>query len=63
MAYTEPTLSDIYSARARIGDVIRPTPLLQHALLTEKSGLNLHVKHENHNPTSAFKVRGGLNLV
>jgi threonine dehydratase len=63
MADTEPTLNDIYSARARISDVIRPTPLLQHALLTQKTGLNLFVKHENHNPTSAFKVRGGLNLV
>ena len=63
MADTEPTLNDIYSARTRISDVIRPTPLLQHALLTEQTGLDLHVKHENHNPTSAFKVRGGLNLV
>ena len=63
MAYTVPTLNDIYSARARIADIIRPTPLLRHSLLTQKTGLNLYVKHENHNPTSAFKVRGGLNLV
>jgi threonine dehydratase len=28
-----------------------------------ETGLDLYVKHENHNPTSAFKVRGGLNLV
>jgi threonine dehydratase len=63
MAYTEPTLNDIYAARARISDVIRPTPLLQHSLLKDTTGLDLHIKHENHNPTSAFKVRGGLNLV
>jgi threonine dehydratase len=63
MAYREPTLNDIYAARGRISDVIRPTALLQHALLKQKTGLNLFVKHENHNPTSAFKVRGGLNLV
>ena len=63
MGYAEPTLNDIYAARSRISDVIRPTPLLQHALLKEKTGLDLHVKHENHNPTSAFKIRGGLNLV
>lgn len=63
MAYTVPTLNDIYAARARISDIIRPTPLLRHSLLTEKTGLDVHVKHENHNPTSAFKVRGGLNLV
>ena len=47
----------------RIRDVIRPTPLLRHALLVEETGLDIWVKHENHNPTSAFKVRGGLNLV
>ena len=58
-----PSLSDIYLARQRISDVIRPTPLLKHALLSEESGLELWVKHENHNPTGAFKVRGGLNLV
>jgi threonine dehydratase len=60
---TPPTLTDIYTARARIRDVIRPTPLLAHPLLSEETGLDIRVKHENHNPTGAFKVRGGLNLV
>src|SRR4029450_4279031 len=32
-------------------------------LLSQETGIDLWVKHENHNPTSAFKVRGGLNLV
>ena len=36
---------------------------MSHALLTAKTGLNILVKHENHNPTGAFKVRGGLNLI
>jgi threonine dehydratase len=58
-----PTLVDVYAARERIADVIRPTPLMRHALLSQETGLDLWVKHENHNPTSAFKVRGGLNLV
>jgi threonine dehydratase len=58
-----PALSDIYAARQRIADVIKPTPLLKHALLREETGLDIWVKHENHNPTSAFKVRGGLNLI
>jgi threonine dehydratase len=57
------TLNDIYQARTRISDVIKPTALLRHPLLAEKTGLDIYVKHENHNPTSAFKVRGGLNLV
>jgi threonine dehydratase len=58
-----PSLSDIYAARRRISDVIRPTPLLRHPLLSEELGVDVRVKHENHNPTSAFKIRGGLNLI
>jgi threonine dehydratase len=60
---TVPSLADVYAARARIADTIRPTPLARHALLSAETGLDILVKHENHNPTSAFKVRGGLNLV
>ncbi len=58
-----PTLNDIYAARHRVYPVVRPTPLMQHPLLAAETGLDLYVKHENHNPTGAFKVRGGLNLV
>jgi threonine dehydratase len=58
-----PTLSDIYAARQRISDLIRATPLLRHPLLVEETGLDIWVKHENHNPTSAFKIRGGLTLI
>ena len=39
------------------------SPLMRHPLLDEAAGLSIWVKHENHNPTCAFKVRGGLNLV
>jgi len=58
-----PTLADVYAARARIARVIRPTPLMRHPLLARETGLDISVKHENHNPTGAFKVRGGLNLI
>jgi threonine dehydratase len=58
-----PTLDDVYRARRRIDGLIRRTALMRHPLLVEETGLNIHVKHENHNPTGAFKVRGGLNLV
>jgi threonine dehydratase len=37
--------------------------LMKHPLLDEATGLDVWVKHENHNPTGAFKVRGGINLV
>jgi len=58
-----PTLKDVYEARERVYRVVTPTPLLRHPLLCAETGLNVLVKHENHNPTGAFKVRGGLNLV
>ncbi len=58
-----PTLSDVYAARERISSHLRPTPLMRHPLVNEETGLDIWVKHENHNPTGAFKVRGGLNLV
>ncbi|HYM23959.1 MAG TPA: threonine dehydratase [Vicinamibacterales bacterium] len=60
---TEITLQDIYAARTHVYRALKPTPLLRHPLLAAETGLDIHVKHENHNPTGAFKVRGGLNLV
>ncbi len=58
-----PSLSDVYTARERISSRLRPTPLMRHPLLNQELGLDIWVKHENHNPTGAFKVRGGLNLI
>jgi len=58
-----PTLKDIFAARQRVYRTLQPTPLLRHPLLAQETGLDVYVKHENHNPTGAFKVRGGLNLL
>src|SRR3954466_1231295 len=58
-----PTLADVYAARPRVARIVRPSPLLQHPLLAAETGLDIRVKHENHNPTGAFKVRGGANLI
>jgi threonine dehydratase len=63
MTTTMITATDIEDARRIVYRTLRPTPLLRHPLLDAETGLTLHVKHENHNPTGAFKVRGGLNLV
>jgi threonine dehydratase len=60
---TAPTLADVYAARSRVMRVVRPTPLMSHPLLDAETGLDILVKHENHNPTGAFKVRGGANLI
>ncbi len=58
-----PTLKDVYAARPRVYGLLKPTPLLRHPLLAAETGLDIYVKHENHNPTGAFKIRGGVNLV
>ena len=58
-----PTLHDVYAARERVYRLVTRTPLMRHPLLAKETGLDVFVKHENHNPTGAFKVRGGLNLI
>lgn len=42
---------------------LRPTPSLCWPLLAARLGLEVVVKHENHQPTCGFKVRGGLTYV
>jgi len=63
MEWTTPTLADVLSARRRIAPYLQPTPLYGYAALDELLGAQVRVKHENHLPIGAFKVRGGLNLV
>jgi threonine dehydratase len=58
-----PTLADVLEARRRISAHLRPTPLYGYAALDDLVGATIVVKHENHQPTGAFKVRGGVNLV
>lgn len=57
-----PTLQDIIAARKYVYRYLKPTPLYQYAGLSELVGADVWVKHENHQPVGAFKVRGGLNL-
>jgi threonine dehydratase len=58
-----PTIRDVVAARKRIAPHLPPTPLHTYPLLNDLLGAEAFVKHENHNPTGAFKIRGGLNLV
>jgi len=58
-----PTLQEVVEAQARVYAVVRPSPMLRHPLLEDWLGCEAWVKHENHNPTGAFKIRGGLNLL
>src|ERR1041385_5121670 len=58
-----PSFADVLSAAAAIRPYLSPTPLLRHPLLERAAGTEVWVKHENHQPTGAFKVRGGVNLL
>lgn len=53
-------MSDIESAAAVVYRTLAPTPQIAWPLLGERCGGEVWVKHENHPPTGAFKVRGGL---
>jgi threonine dehydratase len=63
MSLAPPTLADIYQARARLHGLLPRTPLAAYPALGREAGLDLLIKHENHLPTGAFKVRGGMNLI
>ena len=55
-----PTLADIESAARTVYAAMPPTPQYRWPLLCEQLGTEVWTKHENHTPTGAFKVRGGL---
>ena len=63
MEWPVPTLVDVLEAKRRIAPYLRPTPLFSYPALSELVGTEVWVKHENHQPVGAFKVRGGVNLV
>ncbi len=58
-----PDLGDVLDARRVIAPYLEPTPLRSYPALDEMLGTAVFAKHENHLPTGAFKVRGGINLV
>ena len=62
-ALPEPTFADVLDAARQIRPHLAPTPLRRYPSLDRLLGAEVYVKHENHNPTGAFKVRGGINLV
>jgi threonine dehydratase len=57
-----PTLHDIIAARKVVYSYLRPTPLHHYPTLSKLVGAKIYIKHENHQPIGAFKVRGGLVL-
>lgn len=53
-------LNALRLAAQTVYQTLAPTPQLAWPLLTQRLGCTVWVKHENHLPTGAFKVRGGL---
>ncbi|SHH87657.1 threonine dehydratase [Bradyrhizobium erythrophlei] len=53
-------LAQLEHAHAIVGAAMSPTPACAWPLLSERLGASVIVKHENHTPIGAFKVRGGL---
>ncbi len=58
-----PTFDDVLEARRRIQPYLHATLLQDYPSLSRLIGCDIWVKHENHLPTGAFKVRGGINLM
>ena len=54
------TLAELEAAHAIVGAAVPATPAHAWPLLAERLGTEVVVKHENHTPAGAFKVRGGL---
>lgn len=52
--------AELEAAARLVHSVMQPTAQLSWPLLNERCGCELWVKHENHTPTGAFKIRGGL---
>ena len=59
----EISLNQIRAAQEIVYRSLAPSPLHEHPLLSAELGLRAFIKHENHLPTGAFKVRGGLHFM
>jgi threonine dehydratase len=58
-----PTFADVLAARKSIRPYLQPTPFVRYPMLDRLLEAEVYVKREDALPTSAFKVRGGINLV
>ena len=57
------TLDELEAAAALVHRQMSPTPQYAWPLLAGRAGCEVWVKHENHGPTGAFKVRGGITFI
>ncbi len=54
------TLQDIQAAARVVYQQFQATPQYRWALSSQRLGTDCWIKHENHTPVGAFKIRGGL---
>ncbi|HMK81180.1 MAG TPA: threonine dehydratase [Xanthobacteraceae bacterium] len=54
------TLAELEAALPIVRAAVPPTPQFAWPLLRQRTGVDVVIKHENHTPIGAFKVRGGL---
>ena len=57
------SIKELEAASRLVYRQMRPTPQYAWPLLAERTGATVWVKHENHTPTGAFKVRGGITFI
>jgi len=57
------SMTDLAAARETVYRYMTPTAEICWPLLCDRTGAEVWVKHENHTPIGAFKVRGGLNYI
>ena len=54
---------ELETAAELVHKIVKPTPQYAWPQISQKAGCAVWVKHENHTPTGAFKVRGGITFI
>ncbi len=57
------SLTEVLRAKKIVYDYLIPTQLTRYSELCSLLDAEIYIKHENHNPTGTFKVRGGINVM
>lgn len=57
------SLPEVLRAQKVISWYLKEIPLIYNKGLSELTGAEIYIKHENHNPGGSFKIRGGLNIM
>ncbi len=57
------SISEVIRSRSIVRNYVKPSQLINYEGLSKLIGADIYIKHENHNPTGTFKIRGGVNLI